>query len=223
MSVLQRPGILGRRTQNRVTGLTAAFSVTIVEALTVSAWFALVVFESRTPFTALAGLSILLFGAVLRTGILATTVGRLENLTPSRRTVSAIVFAGSWPCWLLVAEGIGGPEGLIVAGAVLSALLSAHCSLERRFVRSHTMVPPRNIVPVPRTISALVPGLLLAAGASTLLAVTWYADWSVVTFAFPTVAETVALEIRSVLAGFAAFACFSFVAQERRFAWLHSP
>lgn len=194
----------------------AALSTSTVEAFAVGTWFALVAVEARTTFTALGGLGVLMFGALLRTGFFGSAVGAHTSLTRSRRLAAAAVFAGSWLCWLFVAEAIGGWGGLAVAGAVLATLLTAQFTLERRAVRLYTLPHPATVLSVPSPATAILPATVLAIGATTLLGITWFADWSILSLSVPVGTRTLAIELRTFALGFLAFGCCSFLAHEQR-------
>lgn len=216
MSVIRRPDVLGRRTRRRVAGLSGAAWIAAVETLAVGTWFALVAIESRTAFTAVAGLSVLLFGALVRTGVVASVLGGLGRLNPLRRFASASALAGAWVCWLLVAELVGGWTGIGVAGVLLVVLLALQSAIERRTVRRQVIVPSLASVPVPGIRSALLPAVLLTTGASTMLAVAWFAEWAGTVLILPVVWWTVAVGLDPALAGLVVFALCAFLAQERR-------
>lgn len=217
MSVIRRPDVLGRRSQRRVDGLTSALSVSTVEAFSVGTWFALVAVEARTAFTALAGLGVLMFGALLRTGFFESAVGARTALNHARRLTAAATFAACWLCWLLVAEAVGGWLGLFVGGAVLALLLAVQFAVERRTVRLHPSSHPFAVfsIPGPATI-AILPAILVAIGATTLLGIAWFANWSVLSIFVPVGPWSLVIEVQSFAFGFLAFGCCSFLAQQRR-------
>ncbi|MCU4740364.1 hypothetical protein OB955_01930 [Halobacteria archaeon AArc-m2/3/4] len=218
MSVIRRPGVLGQTTQRRLVGATSALSAAAIEALTVGTWFALVAVESRTIFTALAGLGVLLFGSLLRTGVLGSVTTDPYHRSQPMRFVAAIVLAASWLVWLLTAEWIGGLEGIAVAGAVLAVGLSIQFTLERRtYYRYRTDRLSQTVV------STIVPSVLVALGATVLLIATWLVDWSIVFALFPIGETTLTLEVGSIAAGFAGYGVFLFLAQQRRFHQLLTP
>ncbi len=161
MSVIRQPGVLGQTTRQRVVGLTAALSAAALETLAVALWFGLVI-GSRTPSTALAGLGILFCGALLRAGVFGATVDELGDLLEPRRLGAATILTGGWVVWLLLAEQIGGGAGVALATLALALVLTAQFDFERR-VFGHHSIRDTSFVPV-------VPAVLLAIGASTLLA-----------------------------------------------------
>lgn len=208
MSVLRQPGVLGRTTRRRVVGITAALSATLVEGVAVGLWFALVV-GSRSTSTALAGLGILFCGCLLRAGVFGATVNEVGDLLEPRRLGSAVLLTGGWVGWLLLAELIGDGVGVVAAGLLLTGVLTAQFFLERRAFcfrsQSHTTWAP------------LVPGLLLAVGASTLLSSAWFTDWTATARPAPLEITTVALQIDAVHVGLLVFGLFTFLAHQRRF------
>ena len=216
MSVIRRPSVLGRRAQRRIDGLTAAFSTATVEAIAVGTWFALVAVETRTSYSAIAGLTVLIFGAFLRTGFYGSAVGTLNSLTLTRRVIAAALFAGSWLCWLLLAETIGGVVGMMVAAFLLASLLAIQFSLERRAVTLRPTPQPTTLFVVPRTTTALLPAIVLAIGATALLGITWFVDVPSVAVMVPVGSRTIFVELGAFVLGILTFAGCSLLAQERR-------
>lgn len=216
MSVIRRPDVLGRRAQRRVDGVTGALSAAIVEVLAVGIWFSLVIVETRTAFTALAGLGVLLFGALLRTGFFGAAVGNLSTLTPWRRFIVAAVFASSWLCWLLIAETIGGQTGLVTAAVALAGLLIVQFWLERRAVRLDTALSLPTSVSFPGLRTAIVPAFVLTIGATTMLWTVWFADWSLLSLVMPVGFRTLIVEVRTYVLALLVFGLCSFLAQKRR-------
>ena len=213
MSVIRRPGI-GRRTRRRLDGLHAALSVAIVDALTVGVWFALVVVESRTAFTALAGLGVLLFGALLRSGLVWAT-SDVAIPAPPRQLLAAVCYAGCWVGWLLLAETVGGLTGLLVAGVALTGALTFQFAAEFVLVRSHSRSLSTGVRSLPNPIRLIAPAAILAFGATSLLFAVRFADWSVVTVSFPLGASTLSVEIRTIVHGILVLGCCSFVGHHR--------
>lgn len=210
MSVIRRPEVLGQSTRRRVLGATAAITAATIEILAVGTWFALVMGSERTVPAALGGLGVLVVGSVLRTGVFdAATVGASRVSRP-QRLVPAIVHAACWPLWLLTAERIGGRTGIAAGAVVLALSIAVQYELERRTVAMGTT----------RRASALatvVPGALVALGATALLAATWFANWSVVTIPVSISATSYTLEIGPFALAFLVFGALVFAAQERRF------
>lgn len=215
MSVIRQPGILGQTAQRRLVGITTALSAAAVEALAVGTWFALVAVESRTLFTALAGLGVLLFGSLVRTGVFGSvTSEHTSRLSPSpMRLATAVALAGCWVLWLLTAETVGGVTGVAIAGIALAGLLSIQFALERRTYYRQSQ-SSRTLGTVRRTV---LPGVLVAAGATALLSATWFVDWTLVLALVPLGDVTLTLEIGGVALGFASYGLFSFLAQQQRF------
>jgi len=142
MSVFRQPGVLGRSTRRRVVGVTAALSAAAVEMLAVGSWFVLVV-DSRTTSTALAGLGVLFCGSLLRAGVFGATVSDIGDLLQPRRLGVTVLLTTGWLVWLLVAELIGAVPGVVVATVVLAGILTAQFLLEQRVFRRYasTRVP----------------------------------------------------------------------------------
>ncbi|ELZ21356.1 hypothetical protein [Natrinema limicola] len=213
MSVLRQPEVLGRTTRRRVVGVTAALSAAAVETVAVGCWFGLVV-GSRTTTTALAGLGVLFCGSLLRTTIFGVTVSDLgARLQPQQLGVTVSLTAG-WIVWLLVAELIGESLGVAVAAVVFAGMLTGQFVLERHTFRQ----------PTDRWSFALaVPGLLLAAGASILLATVWFTDWVISSSPYSLGSTTIVLRIGAIHLGVFAFGLFAFLAHQRRFQRLLDP
>ena len=213
MSVIRRPGI-GRRTRRRLDGLHAALSVAVVDALTIGCWFALVVVESRTAFTALAGLGVLLFGALLRSGLVWTTT-EAASPSPPRQLLATVCYAGCWLGWLLLAETVGGLTGLVVAAVALTLALTLQFAVE--FVLVHSYSKPLSAVTstVPHPVRFVAPAAILAFGATSMLFTVRFADWGVLTLSLPVGASTLTVEIRTVVHGILVLGCCSFVGHHR--------
>ncbi|MXV63402.1 hypothetical protein GS429_15290 [Natronorubrum sp. JWXQ-INN-674] len=214
MSVIRQPGVLGRTTQRRVLGVTAALSAAAVEAVAVGLWFTLVV-GTRTTSTALAGLGILFCGSLLRAGVFGATVSEVGDLLQPRRLGAALVATGGWIVWLLIAERIGSVLGLIVATILLAGILVGQFELERHVFRL------RSTYGTART--PLIPALLLAVGASTLLASAWFTDWAVATPPLALEVTTLVIRIEALQVGVVVFALFAFLAHQQRFERLLDP
>lgn len=209
MSVIRRPGVLGRTTHQRVVGVTAALSAATVDAIAVGTWFALVVVHVRTLATAMGGLAILLAGALTRVRVSAATGDGRRAGRPNRLVV-AIALATCWIAWLLVGEAVGGFGGVLASAACLAVLLTGQYCLERRLLSPGK---PRRSV----GIETFVPGSLVALGAGTLLASVWLVDLTVLTAPTSIAGRTVVLEFGAFAFGFAVFVCCSFLAHQRRF------
>ena len=215
MSVIRRPGVLGRNTQRRVLGMTAAVSAAAVEAIAVGAWFVLVVVESRTLETALAGLGILFCGALLRTFVFGATTSSFYDVFTPFRVAATLLGAASWIVWLLVAEGIGGSVGLLVGASVLTGALAVQYRLEQRIFDVCSTRRPY--------VSSLVPAGLVAVGVTTLLSSKWFTDWAATTDPIALGASTYVVQIEAFQIGLLVFAVFAFLAHQRRFQWTLSP
>ncbi|WP_137288283.1 hypothetical protein [Natronorubrum halophilum] len=214
MSVIRQPGVLGRTTRRRVVGVTAALSAAVVEGAAVGLWFSLVV-GSRSTSTALAGLGILFCGSLLRAGVFGATVSELGDLLQPRRLIVAVLLTGSWVVWLLAAERIGGGTGIVVATVVLAGILTGQFFLERRVFRLRARSK--------RARTSLVPALLLAVGASMLLASAWLTDWTVATPQLSFEGISLIVRIEAVQIGVLVFGLFAFLAHQRRFERLLDP
>ncbi|MDF9747071.1 hypothetical protein [Natrinema salsiterrestre] len=214
MSVIRQPEVLGRTTQRRVVGAAAALSAAVVETLAVGLWFGLVV-GPRTASTALAGLGILFCGSLLRTVVLGATIDDLGALMEPHQLGSAVVLTTGWIVWLLVAELIGGGSGIAVATTLLAGLLTTQFVLERRAFG----LPSAGGV----AVRPMVPGVLLAAGAATLLATAWFTDWTVSSPPLSVGFATATVEIVALHIGVLVFGLFAFLAHQRRFQRILNP
>ncbi|WP_255167240.1 hypothetical protein [Natrononativus amylolyticus] len=209
MSVIRRPGLFGRRTYHRLTGVTAAASAATVETLTVGLWFAVVVIEPRTTLAALLGLCALFCGSILRASVVEVTTATLEGLFQPERIGVALLASAGWLCWLFVAESVGGEFGLAVAGIALAALLAVQSRLEARvFGPTGRRIGPAGFA---------LPATLTAVGATVLLASTWFTEWSVTTDPLSLGLATVVVRVEAFQVGFVVFGLFVFLAQQFRF------
>ncbi|WP_226479096.1 hypothetical protein [Natrinema amylolyticum] len=217
MSVIRQPEVLGRTTRRRVVGVTAALSAAAVETVGVGLWFGLVV-GSRTTSTALAGLGILFCGSLLRAGVFGATVSDLGDLLEPHRLGAAVVLTTGWVLWLLVAELIGGSIGVVVGTTVLAGVLTAQFVLERRVFRLRAKRSNDGT-----TVTAAISGLLMAAGASALLATTWFTDWVLSSPPLSLGFTTVVVEIVALHIGVLVFGFVAFLAHQHRFQRILDP
>jgi hypothetical protein len=214
MSVIRHPEVLGRTTQRRVVGVAAAFSAAAVDTVAVGIWFGLVV-GPRTTSTALAGLGVLFCGSLLRTVVLGVTIDNLEDLLEPNQLGAAVVLTTGWIVWLLVAELIGGGSGVVVAATLLAGLLTTQFVLER-CVFGLSSIDGVTIRPV-------IPGVLLAAGASTLLVTAWFTDWTLSSPPLSVGFATTTVRIAALHIGVLVFGLFAFLAHQRRFQRILDP
>lgn len=214
MSVIRQPGVLGRTTRRRVVGLTAALSAAAVEAVTVGLWFTLVV-GSRSTSTTLAALGILFCGSLLRAGVFGATVSEVGDLVQPRRLGAAILLTAGWVVWLLVAELIGSVAGVVVATALIAAVFTGQFALEQHVFRLRATYRT--------TRPSLLPGLLLAVGASALLASAWFTDWAIASPPLSLEVTTLVIRVEALQVGVLVFGLFAFLAHQRRFERLLGP
>ncbi|GAB7020413.1 hypothetical protein [Halostagnicola bangensis] len=212
MSVIRQPEVLGQTTRRRVIGVTAAIFTTAIEAIAIGSWFLLVVLETRTVSTALAGIGILFCGSLVRASVFGATTSQLGDVIQPRRLGTAVFVTAGWTLWLLVAEWVGGVTGVLAAGILLATMLTAHFSLERRVF--HGARPSSRL---PRVRCAVVPAFLIATGATALLSSVWFVDWSVVSPPISLEMTQIILHIEAVQVGFALFALVMFLAHQQRF------
>ncbi|WP_255193698.1 hypothetical protein [Natronobeatus ordinarius] len=215
MSVFRQPSVLGQTTRRRLVGVTAALSSATVETTAVGAWFVLVAVEARTLSTAMAGLGILFCGSLLRTGVFGVATSDLVDLLRPRRLLTTMVLTGSWIVWLLIAESVGGKRGVAVAGLSLALVLTGQFALERRIfhIDADDDRSASRSVPSP---PGVVPAILVALGASALLATTWFTDWSFRTTLFTVEGTSLFVEFPAFYFGVFSFWLCSFIAQQRR-------
>ncbi|MFC3958491.1 hypothetical protein [Halovivax cerinus] len=196
-----------------IADVRTAFWVSLIDTVTIGCWFTLVVIESRTHFTALAGLGVLWFGALLRTGFVVTSLGWDHTMTNPRWIVVSGIYTAIWIGWLLIAEGIGGRIGVSLAGAVLVVALTLHFAIANGMARPRA---PRS--PEPGSIDwslALAPAVVLASGATVLLGLVWYVDVTMYATTLAVGTQTIVLEVDTIAHGIAAFGCGSFLGTHR--------
>lgn len=215
MSVIRQPGVLGRTTRRRVVGVTGALATATIETVAVGLWFLLVV-ESRSATTALVGLGILFVGSALRTGLFSVLVDDLVNLLQPRRIGAALALTAGWLGWLFVAETIGGAAGIAIATLVLAPALVVQLLAERRACHVANR-PSESMLPL------VLPAVLLAVGASSLLASAWLTDWTVVTPPVGLEGAAFVLRIEAIQVGMIVFGLFAFLAHQRRFQRVIDP
>lgn len=209
MSVIRRPGVLGRTTHRRVVGVTTALSATAADVAAVGTWFLLIVVHARTLSTALVGLAILLTGSIARVGVLdAATAGSRNGGRPGR-LLTAIGLSACWIGWLLAAETVGGVGGALVGGGVLSGLLAVQYGLENRIVGAAAHATDVDV-------GTLVPSTLQAVGATSLLASVWFVDLTLLTMPLSIAGRSAVLEVGTVSFGVVAFALCTFLGHQRR-------
>ena len=217
MSVIRQPGVLGRTTQRRLVGVAAAVSAAAIETVAVTLWFVLVV-DSRSLSVALAGLGLLFCGSLLRTAVFGAATSRLVDVIKPRRLAIATTLTACWIVWLLVAETIGGPTGVLVAALVLALSLSVQFALERRVFDVKPAYDDGLAATVPAS-SLVFPAVLITLGATILLSGTWFSEWTFTRAIFSAEGSTVYLEIRALEVGVVVFALCSLLAQRLRFRW----
>ncbi|MHC3438335.1 hypothetical protein ACYJ1Y_09595 [Natrialbaceae archaeon A-gly3] len=217
MSVIRQPGVLGRTTQRRLVGVAAAVSAAAIETIAFTLWFVLVV-DSPSLSVALAGLGLLFCGALLRTAVFGAATSRLVDVIKPRRLAIATTLTACWIVWLLLAETIGGPAGVLVAALFLALALSVQFALERRVFDVKPAYDSGLAATVPAS-SLVLPALVIALGATTLLAGTWFSEWTFTRAIFSAEGSTVYLEIRALEVGVLFFALCSLLAQRLRFRW----
>ncbi|MCU4924650.1 hypothetical protein OB905_01440 [Halobacteria archaeon AArc-dxtr1] len=209
MRVIRQSTVLGQTTHRRLVGTVAASTAAILESVAVYSWFLLLVLSTRTPSTALVGLGILVVGCVLRTGVFGIFVGAVDELLQPGRVALAVFLAAGWVSWLFVAESIGGAAGVVVAGLILVAGLTAQFWLEPRIVGIQTK--RGGVLPM------LLPATLLALAASMLLSSVWFVEWAVLVTPLGLDPETFTLELEAIHLAGAGFVLVAFAAHRCRF------
>ncbi|RQG86156.1 hypothetical protein EA462_16930 [Natrarchaeobius halalkaliphilus] len=208
MSVIRQPGMLGRTTRHRVVGLTVALTAATVETLAVGLWFVLVV-GSRSTTTALAGLGILFCGSLLRTGVFGVAVSDLNDLLRPHRLAVALSLTAGWVIWLLVAELVGGTQGIAIATVTLVVVLVCQFAFERCVFEQR---------PSPRpTVESALTAITLAVGGAILLASVWFVDLTLVTPPLSFDVTTIVFRLEAVQLGSLAFGICAFLAHQYRF------
>lgn len=218
MSVIRQPGVLGRTTQRRLVGVAAAVSAAAIETVAVAAWFVLVV-GSRTPSTALAGMGLLFCGALLRTAVFGAATSRLVDVLKPRRLAIATTLTSCWIVWLLLAETVGGLLGVLVAAVLLTAVLSAQFTLERHVFDVRPAYGDDEIAAAVPFLSVVLPALLIAVGATILLAGTWFLEWTFTRAIFTADGASLYVVITGTELGIVAFGLCSLLGQRLRFRW----
>lgn len=209
MSVIRQQGRFNTYTRRRLVGVTAAIGVAALETVAVAVWFVLAVVEPRTLSAALAGLGVLFCGALLRMVIFGTTATPVHALLTPRRVGASLTLVAAWPLWVLTAETVGGPTGMLVAGFLLSVVLMGQFVLERRVFRlSETRQCYRR---------AALSALVIGTGATVVLWATWFSDWSLVTDTVPVGHLAVYVQIEAYHLGFVLFGALAFLVHQHRF------
>ncbi|ELZ07198.1 hypothetical protein C479_15482 [Halovivax asiaticus JCM 14624] len=201
-----------RRTGRRTGRLTTAFWVAVVDAATIGGWFTLLVLEPRTLYTALAGLAVLCFGAVLRTGFVASSASRRCDPTDPRWLFVSALYAAIWVFWLLTAEALGGRVGVLLAGGGLVVALLCHFAISTVLARP---TEPFTVRRLSVHVLALTPALSLAVGATAMLGIGWLAEPATYTTTAAIAGRTIVVELHALVHGGSVLACCSFVGTHR--------
>lgn len=230
MSVIRQPGILGQTVHQRIIGITAAGVAGALEVVAVGWWFLLVAGGTRTTAGALFGLALLLGGSLCRVGVFGLATDNTGELFRPERVLTALILAGCWLLWLLIAELIGGILGVLLAGSILAGTLTLQLLIERWVVRYSSELgvdssagtgagaDVRGLSSFVLDLeSALVASGLGAIGGTVLLFVTWFAN--VVFFRLPLVfgSWTPVLEFGTGMLAFGVFAVCVFFGHQYRF------
>ena len=124
------------RVLRRVNQLVGIVSFTLVEAIALAGWLALVRVEPLGPASELIGVS-LLFGGLFLEGLLTHVT--VNGVRQSPRTLIIAAFTTTetllWVGWLALAERIGGLLGIGVAGLALAVLLVPQHTVEDNVLR----------------------------------------------------------------------------------------
>lgn len=112
----------------------AAF--TGVETAALAAWLALVEGAATVSQVTAIGLGVLLVGLVVEHVLTDVAVNGADLSVPVGPTVFvSATETALWGLWLLVAERVGGVDGILVAGVVLAVLLVPQHSVEDSALR----------------------------------------------------------------------------------------
>jgi len=107
-----------------------------VETVALVTWLALVLDAAPVSQTAAVGLGVLFVGLVVEHFLTDQAVNGVDLSFP---VGAALVFSATeaalWALWLVVAERVGGIEGLVVAGALLAILLVPQHTIEDNALR----------------------------------------------------------------------------------------
>jgi hypothetical protein len=141
-------------------------------------------------------------------GVFGATVSDLGDFLEPRRLAAALVLTGGWIVWLFVAELVGAGVGVVVATAILAGVLAGQLRLE------HRALGPSASRRSP--YAPVVPALLLAVGASALLAAAWFIDWGIVSPPLELGVTTVVIRVEALQIGALVFGLFGFLAHQRR-------
>ena len=112
-----------------------------VETVALVAWLALVLDAAPVSQTAAVGLGALFVGLVVEHFLTDQAVNGVDFSFPLG---AALVFSATetalWALWLVVAERVGGLEGLLVAGVVLTVLLVPQHTIEDNALRGKGLI-----------------------------------------------------------------------------------
>ncbi|WP_254863206.1 hypothetical protein [Halovivax gelatinilyticus] len=216
MSVIRRQGF-GRRTRRRLADVRVALYVSLSDAALIGCWFTLLVVEPRRPFTALAGLTVLVFGALIRTNLIIENVSaRHPNERPlPRRIATGVLFAGIWVAWLLVAERVGSAVGIAAATVLLVFGLVSYFGVQWYVVSATCPPVHRTRRRVPSVGTVLVPSIAIGFAAATLLWLVWYGGPTLASTSLSVGESIVYLELPVVISGIFVLWCGSFLGTHR--------
>ncbi|MDS0276314.1 hypothetical protein NDI85_00660 [Halomicroarcula sp. S1AR25-4] len=152
------------RQMQSLTGLQATartflmVGFTVVETVALGLWLALVQGAPVISRPAAIGLGVLTVGLVVEHVLTDATVNGLSLSFPLARIVGISVSeALLWAVWLGIADRLGGVDGILVAGAVLSVLLVPQHSVEDNILRGEA--PLSNVVNLNTIGFSLVEGI----------------------------------------------------------------
>lgn len=129
-----------RGSVSRVFGMVVQFVLvgvfTAVETVTLVVWLAIVEDASVVSQASAIGITVLVAGLVLEHFLTDFTINRFDVSFPlGRGLLISVSEAVLWVLWLLIAERLGGLEGLAVAGVVLAVLLVPQHTIEDNVLR----------------------------------------------------------------------------------------
>lgn len=216
MSVI-RGSRIGRHTSRRGLDVRAAIVVGLVDALLVGCWFVLAVFEPRRPYTVLAGLTVLVFGTVLRTALISETVGPVQPSDRPRphRLVLAICYAIVWLGWLSAVETDASATSLTMSALLLGAGLLT-CHLLHWIVLTRLRTSGRSTRRRwPQLRAVVIPAALFSVAGFLLGVLVWHDGPAVVATSIPLGELILRVEIPLVGFGLVTLWCCSVIGTHR--------
>lgn len=134
-----------RSTARSVAAAFARFVLGIVftgvETLALGVWLTLVVGTPAVSRATAIGLGILLGGLVVKQFLTDLAVNGFDASFPGGRMLTvSVTETALWALWLAVAERVGGLDGILVAGIVLTVLLVPQHTVEDSVLRGRGLL-----------------------------------------------------------------------------------